>query len=124
MGEHDGRRDDGRLSPLARFILRRIALLVLALIVSSFVIFISLNLAPGDPLSALAGGRSLSPRRWWRCTREYHLSDPVMVRYWDYVTGRRAALQPGNVDPYREPVSTLIGQRIGVTAELVSYAAC
>ncbi|MGH2908242.1 MAG: ABC transporter permease [Solirubrobacteraceae bacterium] len=112
-----------RLSPLARFILRRIALLVLALIVSSFVIFISLNLAPGDPLSALAGGRSLSHATVVALTREYHLSDPVMVRYWDYVRGVVLHFNLGISIQYREPVSTLIGQRIGVTAELVAYAA-
>ena len=39
------------LSPLSKFILRRVGLLVLALIVSSFVIFISLNLASGGHLS-------------------------------------------------------------------------
>jgi len=101
------------LSPLARFILRRLGLLLLALIVSSFVIFISLNLAPGDPLSALAGG----------LTREYHLNDPVLVRYWDYVKGVVLHFNLGTSIQYREPVSTLISQRIGVTAELVLYAA-
>src|SRR5579875_3695291 len=112
-----------KLPPLSKFILRRVGLLVLALIVSSFVIFISLNLAPGDPLSALSGGRSLSHATVVALDREYHLNDPVMVRYWDYVKGVVLHFNLGTSIQYREPVATLIGQRIGVTAELVAYSA-
>jgi peptide/nickel transport system permease protein len=108
---------------LAGFILRRVGLLVLALGVSSFVIFISLNLAPGDPLAALAGGRSLSHATVVALTREYHLNEPVIERYWEYVTGVVLHFNLGTSIQYREPVSTLIGQRIAVTAELVAYAA-
>ena len=111
------------LSPLSKFILRRVGLLILALIVSSFVIFISLNLAPGDPLSALSGGRSLSKATIAALNREYHLNDPVLVRYWDYVKGVVLHFNLGTSIQFREPVSTLISQRIGVTAELVAYAA-
>jgi peptide/nickel transport system permease protein len=111
------------LSPLSRFILRRVGLLILALIVSSFVIFISLNLAPGDPLSALSGGRSLSKATIAALNREYHLNDPVMVRYWDYVKGVVLHFNLGTSIQFREPVSTLISQRIGSTAELVAYSA-
>jgi peptide/nickel transport system permease protein len=112
-----------RLSPLSRFILRRVGLLVLALIVSSFVIFISLNLAPGDPLAALSGGRSLSHATVVALDREYHLNDPLLVRYWDYVKGVVLHFNLGTSIQFREPVSTLLSQRIGVTAELVAYAA-
>lgn len=110
------------LTPLQRFVLRRLGLLLVALIVSSFVIFISLDLAPGDPLSALSGGRSLSHATVVALTREYHLNDPVLQRYWDYMRGVVLHLNLGTSIQYREPVSTLIGQRIGVTAELVAYA--
>jgi peptide/nickel transport system permease protein len=108
---------------LAGFILRRVGLLVLALGVSSFVIFISLNLAPGDPLAALAGGRSLSHATVVALTREYHLNEPLIERYREYVTGVVLHFNLGTSIQYREPVSTLIGQRIAVTAELVAYAA-
>jgi peptide/nickel transport system permease protein len=111
------------MSPLSKFILRRVGLLVLALIVSSFVIFISLNLAPGDPLSALSGGRSLSHATVVALDKEYHLNDPVLVRYWDYVKGVVLHFNLGTSIQFREPVSSLISQRIGVTAELVGYSA-
>ena len=44
-----------------RFLLRRLAMLLASLLVASFVIFGSLYLAPGSPLSALTGGRALPP---------------------------------------------------------------
>lgn len=111
------------MSPLTKFILRRIGLLILALIISSFVIFVSLNLAPGDPLAALAGGRSLSHATVVHLTREYHLNDPLLVRYWDYVKGVVLHFNLGTSIQFREPVSNLIRERIGITAELVAYAA-
>jgi peptide/nickel transport system permease protein len=104
------------------FIARRVGLLVLALIVSSFVIFLSLNLAPGDPIAVLSGGRTLSPQAVHALRAQYHLDDPLLTRYWDYVKGVVLHFNLGTSIQYREPVSSLIGQRIGVTAELVAYA--
>ena len=108
---------------MARFIARRLLMLVAALIVSSFVIFISLDLAPGDPLSVLTGGRSLPPAALAALRRQYHLTPPLLTRYWDYVTGIVLHGNMGTSIAFREPVSTLISQRIGVTAELVLYSA-
>jgi peptide/nickel transport system permease protein len=108
---------------MGRFVARRLGLLVLALVVSSFVVFISLDLAPGDPLATLSGGRSLPQSALATLRRQYHLNDPLLTRYWHYVTGVVLHFNLGTSIQYREPVSTLISQRIGVTAELVVYAA-
>ena len=107
---------------MARFVARRLGLLLLALVVSSFVVFISLDLAPGDPLSTLTGGRTLPPSALATLRAQYHLNDPMLVRYWHYVTGVVLHFNLGTSIQYREPVTTLISQRIGVTAELVVYA--
>jgi peptide/nickel transport system permease protein len=103
------------------FIGRRLAMLLLALVVSSFVVFISLDVAPGDPLSTLTGGRTLPPAAMNALRAQYHLDDPLLTRYWDYVSGAVHG-DLGTSIAFREPVSTLIGQRIGVTAALVLYA--
>lgn len=107
---------------MVRFAGRRLAMLMLALIVSSFVVFISLDLSPGDPLSTLTGGRTLSPAALNVLRNQYHLNDPLFTRYWHYLTGVVLHGDLGTSIAFREPVSTLIGQRIGVTAELVLYA--
>jgi peptide/nickel transport system permease protein len=98
-------------------------MLILALLVSSFVVFISLDLAPGDPLATLTGGRSLPPAALDALRHQYHLSDPLLTRYWHYITGVVLHFDLGTSIQYREPVTTLISQRVGVTAELVGYAA-
>jgi peptide/nickel transport system permease protein len=108
---------------MARFVARRLALLVLALVVSSFVVFLSLDLAPGDPLATLTGGRTLPPGALAALRHQYHLNDPMLVRYWHYITGVVLHFDLGTSIQYREPVTTLISQRIGVTVDLVLYAA-
>lgn len=108
---------------MARFVTRRLGLLVLALIVSSFVVFVSLDLAPGDPLATLTGGRSLPPAAMAALRHQYHLNDPLFTRYWHYLSGVILHFDLGTSIQYREPVTTLISQRIGVTVDLVLYAA-
>jgi peptide/nickel transport system permease protein len=96
-------------------------MLVAALLVSSFVIFAGLQLAPGSPLAALSGGRSLPPAAEAALRARYHLDDPFLAQYWHWLT---AALHGdlGRSIALRENVSTIIGQRIGLTAELVALA--
>jgi peptide/nickel transport system permease protein len=97
-------------------------MLVAALLVSSFVIFASLDLAPGNPLSSLSGGRTLPPEAQAQLRSQYHLDDPFLSRYWHWLT---SALHGdlGTSIALREPVSSVIGERAGVTAALVVYAA-
>jgi peptide/nickel transport system permease protein len=107
---------------VVRFVARRGAMLVAALLVSSFVIFASLDLAPGNPLSSLSGGRTLPPEAQAQLRSQYHLDDPFLSRYWHWLT---SALHGdlGTSIALREPVSSVIGERAGVTAALVVYAA-
>jgi peptide/nickel transport system permease protein len=104
------------------FLARRLAMLVVTMLVASFAVYGALYLAPGSPVAALTGGRSPSPEVLAELNARYHLDDPFLVRYWNWLT---AALQGdlGQSIPLRENVSTLIGQRIGVTASLVALTA-
>jgi peptide/nickel transport system permease protein len=105
-----------------KFAVRRVAMLVAALLVSSFVIFASLELAPGDPLATLSGGRTLPPETLAQLRSEYHLDDPFLTRYVHWLGGVLHG-DLGTSIALREPVSTLIGERAGVTIQLVLYAA-
>jgi peptide/nickel transport system permease protein len=104
------------------FAARRLAMLVAALLVSSFVIFASLELAPGDPLATLSGGRTLPPEALAQLRSEYRLDDPFLTRYVHWLGGVLHG-DLGSSIALREPVSTLIGERAGVTIQLVLYAA-
>ena len=106
---------------LGRFLARRLAMLVASLLVASFVIFAALYAAPGNPISALSGGRSLPASAVAVLEQRYHLNDPFFVQYWYWLSG---ALH-GNLGisiTLRENVSTLIASRIWTTAGLVAYS--
>lgn len=107
---------------MARFALKRAALLIGTLLVSSFVVFSALFIAPGNPLAQLSGGRTLPPEAVAALEQRYHLDDPFLVRYWHWLTN---ALHGdfGDSIAARESVSAVIGQRIGTTAALVALAA-
>jgi peptide/nickel transport system permease protein len=96
-------------------------MLVASLLVASFVIFASLYLAPGNPLAALSGGRSLPPSSVHALEVRYHLDKPFLAQYWYWLT---SALHGdlGVSITLRENVSTLIGSRVWTTAGLVLYA--
>jgi len=107
---------------LVRFLLRRLVMLAASLLVASFVIFAALYLAPGSPLAALAGGRTLPPSSIRVLEARYHLNDSFPVQYWDWLRGALHG-DLGVSIVLRENVSTLIASRIWTTAGLVLYAA-
>ena len=103
------------------FLARRLAMLVASLLVASFVIFGALYLAPGNPIAALSGGRSLPPSSLKILEARYHLNQPFLAQYWYWFSN---ALH-GNLGisiTLRENVTTLIASRIWTTAGLVLYA--
>lgn len=104
------------------FIAKRLAVLVVTLLATSFVVFSSLYLAPGNPVSVLLGRRTASPQTIAALNAQFHLSGPFLARYWAWLT---SALQ-GNFGVSvisREPINQLLTARIGNTAFLVGYAA-
>jgi peptide/nickel transport system permease protein len=100
------------------FVTKRLAMLVATLLVASFAIYGALYLAPGSPIAALTGGRTVPPEVMAQLEERYHLNEPFLTRYWLWLT---SALHGdlGESIPLHEQVNTLIGQRIGVTLSLV-----
>ena len=96
-------------------------MLLASLLIASFVIFAAVYLAPGNPISALSGGRALPASSIRVLEARYHLNEPFFAQYWYWLTN---ALH-GNLGisiTLRENVSTLIAQRVWTTAGLVLYA--
>jgi peptide/nickel transport system permease protein len=104
-----------------RFALRRSAMLVATLLVSSFVIFSALYLAPGNPIAVLSGGRTLPPESIAVLEQRFHLNDPFFARYAAWLGGVLHG-DFGYSIAHRENVSTLIASRVWVTASLVLFA--
>lgn len=106
---------------MIRFVAWRLARLLAVLLLASMLVFAAVYLAPGSPISALSGGRALTADQLAELTAQYHLDDPVWVRYWNWLGGVLHG-DFGSSLINQESVSSLIGERAGTTALLVLYA--
>lgn len=100
---------------------RQLTGLVVSLVVSSFVVFGALYVAPGSPIAFLTKGRPVSAAGVAKLEAQYHLNQPLLERYWDWLIG---ALHGnfGTSITYGIPVSSLMASRISTTVLLVTYA--
>ncbi|GAA3654469.1 ABC transporter permease [Nocardioides ginsengisoli] len=104
------------------YLLRRVAMLAVTLLVASFLIFGASYVAPGSPLAALSGGKSLSPEAQATLEHRYHLDQSFVAQYGHWLSGAvRGDL--GVSIPLHEDVSSLIADRAWITLSLVLYAA-
>ena len=97
-------------------------MLLASLLIASFVIFGALYLAPGNPISALSGGRALPPASLHVLEQRYHLNQPFLAQYWYWLDN---ALH-GNLGisiTLQQNVSSVIAGRMWTTGGLVLYAA-
>lgn len=103
------------------FLLRRSGGLLLVLVVTSFIVFGLMYLAPGSPLSFVLGPRGGTPEQIARVTEQYHLDDPLFVRYFAWL-GDVFRGDLGDSIVYRQPVLDLLAGRVGTTVALIAYA--
>lgn len=102
------------------FILRRLLGLIPVLLGVSTVVFIVLQLTPGDPARLILG--DFATREAVEALRiEMGLDQPVHVQYGRYL-GDLVQGDLGRSITQRQPVLTLIGQRLGATMELAVLA--
>jgi peptide/nickel transport system permease protein len=97
-------------------ILKRLASAVPVTMVAIVVIFLILQLAPGDPAAFLAGADA-SPEDIAAIRSGLGLDRPVHVQFWDWFTGLlRGDL--GTSLTSKVPISDVIGNRILITLQL------
>ena len=106
---------------MIRYLLGRLGRLIAVLLFASALVFSAVYLAPGSPIGVLSGGRTLTPEQVQQLTEQYHLDDPLPVRYWAWLSGVLHG-DFGQSLISRESVSTLIADRAGTTLLLVLYA--
>ena len=105
---------------MASFILGRVVSLVLSLIAASIVIFLVLEVVPGDPAQFMLG-LNATPEAVANLRQTLGLDGPPLERYLTWVLG----LLQGNFGisyTYKVPVSGLIADRIWVSLPLAIYA--
>ena len=106
---------------MTRYLTRQFVAMVVLLLVTSFVIYGSLFLAPGSPDSVLFGAHTVSPALRAAVNREYHLNDPFIVQYWDWLVN----VLHGNFGTsitYRTSVALRLRAAAPVTIFLVLYS--
>ncbi|MEY9911386.1 peptide/nickel transport system permease protein [Catenulispora sp. MAP12-49] len=102
-------------------VLRRVGTMALTLLVTSFLVFSSLYLAPGDPVAFLVKGRSPSPDQLVAIRHEYGFDKPFPVRYWDWLVGMLHG-DFGQSYLFHESVAAVIGARLPATLLLVAFS--
>lgn len=106
---------------MLRYLLKRILISIPTLLAISLVLFLLLELAPGDPLAELANNPSISEAVRDNIRRSYGLDQPIPIRYVKWVW----ALAQGDLGysfNSRSPVSGLILQRLPTTLAVVGVA--
>ena len=105
---------------MARFVVRRLLLLVPILLGVSLLLFFWIRALPGTPAQAILGERA-TPAAIERFNRQYGLNRPLPVQYWAYLK-TTAQGDLGTSVASRRPVRTEIKERFPATIELTAAA--
>jgi len=105
---------------MTAYLAGRLVSLVASLLVASIVIFLVLEVLPGDPAQFILG-MNAQPDTLAALRTQLGLDSPPLTRYLDWVLGMLRG-DFGISYTYRVPVAELVGQRIGVSVPLAIYA--
>jgi len=105
---------------VVRFVLTRIALLVVGLAVASILIFLTLRVLPGD-VAQVIGGTQASPAQVAALRSELGLDRPIWVQYGEWIGGV-ARLDLGRSLVTQTPVAGQLGQKLEVTLPLAGLS--
>ena len=106
---------------LARILAVRVLGVVLILLIISFFTFGLMYLAPGDLVKNLLGNRPTSPEAVAAIREQYRLDDPFLVQYFSWL-GNALQGDFGTSVRMQQPVTAVIGDRIGLTVALCLLA--
>ncbi len=105
---------------MLRYLLTRLLSLALTLLAASLVIFVVLEIVPGDVASVMLG-MNATEEALAALREQLGLNDPLVLRYFTWITGFFTG-DLGMSYTYRVPISQLIGQRLVVSLPLALLA--
>lgn len=108
---------------MLQFILRRLVFLIPTLIAISLVMFIIIQLPPGDYLTTLVAamasqGENVDQAALVALKERYGLGQPIYVQYWKWISSIILHGDFGRSFAYNLPVSSLIWERLALTMVL------
>ncbi len=106
---------------MLRHIAQQVATVIPVLLLVSGMVFLFAHLAPGDPITALAGDQALDPAVIERLRAQYGLDRPMVVQYVTWV-GNVLTGDLGYSFRTRQDVASLIFGRLVVTGSLALLA--
>ena len=105
---------------MTRYLLSRLRALALSLLVASLVVFLVVEVAPGDP-AAFMLGINAQPDTVEALREELGLNMPIWQRYLSWLGGLLTG-DLGTSYTYRTPVSEIVADRLQVSGPLALYA--
>lgn len=105
---------------MLRYSLKRLLSLALSLIVASVVIFMAIEVVPGDPATFMLGINA-QPDTIAALREELGLNTTMVARYLSWITGLVQG-DFGTSYTYRTPVAEMIGERLWVSLPLALFA--
>ncbi len=104
---------------MGRYILHRIMLMIPTLVFISFIIFVIIQLPPGDYLESYIAelesqGESVDPQQIAMLREQYGLDEPFLVQYFTWATGMLQG-DFGYSFEYDLPVTDVVGDRVFLT---------
>lgn len=107
--------------PTVGRVVRTLAAMVTTLVVTSFLVFASLHLAPGGPLQFLGQGRSQSAAAIASEKAQYGLDRPFLSQYLRWLSGVVHG-DLGRSFQFRSDVRSLLAARLAPTLTLITLA--
>ncbi|MEO7124434.1 MAG: ABC transporter permease [Lacisediminihabitans sp.] len=102
------------------FVALRLGQMAVTLLVSSFVTFALLRLAPGNPITMILGSQSSNHKAVAALRERFLLDQPLLVQYGHWL-GNAIHGNLGESYLYRDSVSSMVADRLPTTLFLVLY---
>ncbi|MBQ3516964.1 MAG: ABC transporter permease, partial [Lachnospiraceae bacterium] len=105
---------------MAKYMLKKILMLVLTILAVSFVVFAAFSILPGDPALQKLGTEA-TPEKLEAMREQMGLNDPFMVRYGKWLLGM-LTFDFGKSYSYSMSVTDLIGDKIFINFTMSALA--
>jgi peptide/nickel transport system permease protein len=106
---------------MARYVVWRLVGSIPLLLVTSFIVFSFIYIAPGSPEAVLLGGKNVDAETLQSIRDRYRLDDPFIAQYWHWLTNA-ASGDLGQSIAFNNDVSNVISGRIVPTLQLAVYS--